>query len=239
MPALASLLRRSSALLLAAPLALGLAACNEAETGHNGVAYFVPDDCGRDFCTFDDPIAAGSTLDVYLDGVDDQYVDDLEIASTDRQVIDVLGEEPSGSPRYTLLARAPGRADLAALDPRGDEVDFISVEVARVDELRVDVEGRNLGPPLQWVTADGTIALGYTVDAGAHLEIDVEPYAHGRWAIGDFQYGVVIDPEVAAALDSSSRLTAGRLVLDAPAGEHDILLTAPGGAYVMIHLSAR
>ena len=235
MPVLASLLRRSSALLLAAPLAL--AACNVAETGENGVAYFVPDDCGRDFCSFDDPIAAGASLDVYLDGVDDQYVGDLEVASTDSRVVDVLGRTPDSSPRFTLLGVAPGTADLAAIDRDGNEVDYIHVEVERVDELVFDVVSPGLGEPETIVTSDGVRMSRYRLDVGAHVDIDVHPYARGNWAMGAFEYGVVIDPVIAAAILPSSKVSHGDLDFYAPRGEHDIMVSAPGGAYAMIRLS--
>jgi hypothetical protein len=234
MPAFASALRFSS-LLLAAPLAL--AACNIAETGENGVAHFVPDDCGRDVCSFDDPIAAGSTVDVYLTGVDDQYVGDLEVASTDPGVIDVLGRVPDSSPRFTLLANRPGRADVAAVDRDGDEVDYIQVEVERVDELVFDVVSVGLGEPETIVTSDGVRMSRYRLDVGAHVDIDVHPYARGNWAMGAFEYGVVIDPVIAAAILPSSKVSHGDLDFYAPRGEHDIMVSAPGGAYALLRLS--
>jgi hypothetical protein len=237
---LRSFLTSSTLRAIAAPLALvAVAACNEAETGRRGIVDFVPDDCGEVICDLDDRLAFGATTDVYLSGINGSYVDDLELVA-DTSAFAVIGREASAFPRFTIYGGAPGRGDLVAIDDDGDEVDYISISVVRIDELDVDVEGDSVSGPETLVGTSGQAITRYRVPAGGRVEVEVDALA-GRYPVmGSFEYGVVVDPQVLAALTDRSEIRRGFFELrDAPRGDHDIIVTAPGGAYQTIRLSVQ
>lgn len=215
-PRLASL-----SLLALATLPL-TAACNEVETGENGVVEFIPDECGATFCDLDDGLAVDATTEVYLDGVGDNYVDDLTVESSAPWIAQVIAIDGGLTPRVTIAGNAEGEADLLAIDRNGYVVDFITIEVKFPDALSVDVEGANVNGPNY--TADPDIDDLYFVAAGTSLDIDVTALADGSPLMGQLSYGVQLDSDLAFAVDAGDAVDDGHFRLTAPAGEHDLVI---------------
>jgi len=227
-------LRRFRALgLLSASLALtALAACNEVETGRMNRVEFIPDDCGRLACDLDDRLAVGGVTDIYLDGVDGMPVDDLELVSSAPWVFDVVAGQPGTSPRFTVVGNGSGRADLLAIDRRGVVIDALSVDVVYIDDLDIEVTGSG-------VVSDQVLDYDehFRIPADTRVDITVDPQADFGPVMGDVQYTVVIDAGLAAAIEPGGDVARGRFAIDAPAGEYDFSVIAPGGTRRTVRLS--
>jgi hypothetical protein len=212
-----------------------LAACNEVETGRYGLVEFVPDDCGAAFCDLDDRLAVDATTDIYINGADDQDVDDLYIRTSAPSIAEVIDERDDGlSPRVTLVGNAPGRVDLLAVDRYGYVVDYTSFEVAAPDELRVDVWGSAVDGPHLSTDADDL----YFVTAGTEIEIDTGALAGGSELMGRKSFSLVIDADLLFGLAEGDSLDDGNFRLRVPAGEHDLYI-ATGSAYRLVHFSSK
>lgn len=217
-----------SALLLSA-------ACNEVETGRYGLVEFVPDDCGAAFCDLDDRLAVDATTDIYINGVDGQYVDDLFIRTSAPWIAEVIDERDDGlAPRVTLAGNAPGPVDLLAVDQWGYIVDYTSFEVAAPDELTVDIWGSAVDGPHAAADVDDL----YFIGADTEIEIDVSALFAGSELMGRKSYSVVIDADLVFGLEPGDDLADGNFRLRAPAGEHD-LYVATSSAYRLVHFSVK
>jgi hypothetical protein len=230
MPRLASL--RASSLLVATASLLTAAACSEVEEGRYGIVDFVPDDCGDVYCTFDDDLAIGATTDVYLSGNDGQYVDDLELVSSDPSVVEVIGRDGGSTPRFTVVGTGRGRADLIAVDRRGDEVDFMSLDVAPVDAVEFLVNGERV---VEDVLYQGERMPRYAVAAGAEIVLVLRPIDR----LGDLDQDVALPPALVGRLDPDSDVEDGKVVLSPPAGEHVLLFSTGDGGSWPVMIDAR
>jgi hypothetical protein len=233
MPRIASLASfRASPLLLATASLLTVAACSEVEEGRYGIVDFVPDDCGDVYCSFDDDLAIGATTDVYLSGNDGQYVDDLELVSSNPSVFEVVGRDGGSTPRFTILGRGRGRADLIAVDRRGDEVDYMSLDVSPVDEVEFLVDGVRV---VDDVVYEGRRVPRRSVTAGTTIVLVVRPIDR----LGDLDHDVALPPALAGRLDPDSDIDDGKVVLAPPAGEHVLLFSTGDGRSWPLMIDAR
>jgi len=229
-----SKLPRLASLSLLALTTVPLAACNEVETGANGVVEFIPDECGASSCDLDDGLAVDGTTELYLDGVDGAYVDDLTIETSAPWIAQVIAIDGGVSPRVTLAGNAEGVTDVLALDRSGNVVDWITLQVRFPDELEVDVVGTGIdGPHL----ADDVDDL-YFVDAGTDLYIDVRAFADGGPLMGAMSYDVQLDADLAYAVDPGDSLDDGHFRLTAPAGEHELFIMT-STAWRTLHFSVK
>jgi hypothetical protein len=235
MPRIASLASfRASSLLLATASLVTVAACSEVEEGRYGIVDFVPDDCGNVYCSFDDDLAIGGTTDVYLSGNDGQYVDDLELVSSNPSVFEVVGRDGGSTPRFTILGRGRGRADLIAIDRDGDEVDYMSLDVSPIDDVDFWVTGDDVRGP------DDTVYQGarmprYTVAAGTRVELVIRPVAR----LGEIEHELLLPPALAGRLDADSDVADGKVVLSAPAGQHELRFFTGSGTSWPVLIDAR
>jgi hypothetical protein len=235
MPRLASLASaRLSSVLLATASILTAAACSEVEEGRYGIVDFVPQDCGNAYCTFDDDLAIGATTDVWLSGNDGQYVDDLEIVSSNPFVVDVVGRDGGAPARFTIEGTGTGRADLIAIDRYGDEVDYISIDVAPVRNVDFWVTGGDVRGPDD-IVVGGVIVPRYAVAAGTRVEI----VAHPDGMLGEMSYDVVLPSAIRDRLDGDSNLGRGKVVVSPPAGEHELRFRTEDGRSWPVQISAR
>lgn len=130
---------------------LSVAACNTSQTGANGAVAFTPVQCGElGGCDFADSIGVGGVINVTISGIDGTPTAGLDLASRDESRLAVEpGEDVGGEPSWLLTALAPGVAQLAAIDPDGQEVDFIEVpmqEVTRLTMVPFAGDQTELGP---------------------------------------------------------------------------------------------
>lgn len=212
-----------------------LAACNEVETGHYGLVEFVPDDCGAASCDLDDRLAVDATTDIYINGVDGQYVDDLTISTSAPWIAEVVDERDDGlSPRVTIAGNAPGLVDLLALDRWGYVVDYTTIEVAAPDALRVDVWGSAVDGPHAAADVDDL----YFVRADTEIEIDVSALADDDELLGRLSYSIVIDADLVFGLEPGDDLSDGNFRLRVPPGEHDLYVST-SSAYRLVHFSVK
>ncbi len=220
-------------LLLALPLA-SLAACNwnEVEDGRLGLLEMTPSECGQPGCDLDDGIAVGGTLDVSLRGKDGASASDLRLISSAPWIVDVIATEDTGlEPRFRIAGNAAGLADLIAIDRYGYEVDYLPVEVATIAGFEVAA----VADGMQMSTVPGLGEL-IEVTAGTEVELDVEGTSRGRVLTGDVQLLVELDAALAAAMLPGSDPARGELHFRAPAGSHDVVFTAPGGARTQVRV---
>lgn len=223
---------RLSALLLALPFASLLTACNEVETGQNGLVTLTPDDCGKQGCDLDDGIAVGGTLTATLDGTDDRDARDLRLVSSAPWVVDVIATDTSGfDPEFRILGTGAGRADLIAVDQWGYAIDYFPVEVAMIGELSIDANADELSV----IGAD----VAFQAPIGSELRLEAVGLSRGRELTGDVQYLAELDAAIAQAMMPGADPSRGHLRLTVPAGDHDVRLTAPGGARKLIRIMGR
>lgn len=229
-------LPRLASLALALPLAT-TAACqwNEVETGQNGLVQLTPDDCGQLGCDLDDGVAVGGALTIRLSGTDGRSAADLRLVSSAPWVIDVIDEDTFGSePEFRMLGTGAGRADLIVIDRAGYEIDWLPIDVATISSFAIDARADGL-TELAVVGAD----RAFQAPAGADLELDVSGEAFGRQLTGDVQLRVELDAAIATAMRADADVARGHLHLTMPAGDHDLRVTAPGGATQRIVLLGR
>jgi hypothetical protein len=212
--------------LLALPLA-SLAACNwnEVEQGRLGVVELTPSDCGQPGCDLDDGVAVGGSLEITLAGQDGVDVSDLRLISSAPWILEVTEEQWGLEPRFRVLGRGAGLADLIAIDRYGYEVDYLPVEVATISAFEVVA----IADGMTMSTVPGLGRL-IEVPAGTELELEVDGTSRGRVLTGDVQLLVEIDGAIAAAMMPGSDPARGELRFRAPSGTHDLVFRAPGGA---------
>ena len=224
---------RLSALLLALPLTTAVACdWNEVETGRNGLVELVPSECGRPGCDLDDGVAVGGALTITLQGVDGRDADDLRLVSSAPWIVDVIASDWSGfDPEFRIAGNGAGVADLIAIDSWGYEVDYLPIEVAAISDLAIEAN-------VDEVSVIG-VDVAYAAAVGSELRLDTVGRSRGRELTGDVQYLAEIDQAIALAMLPDSDASRGRIRLTVPAGEHDIRLTAPGGARKLIRVIGR
>lgn len=223
-------------LLAALPLA-STAACqwNEVETGKNGLVQLTPDECGQLGCDLDDGVAVGGTLTIRLSGTNGRSAADLELVSSAPWVIDVIGADTFGSePEFRVQGNGAGRADLIVIDRAGYEIDYLPVEVATISAFALDARADGLTEP-HVIGAD----RAFQAPAGVDLELDISGEAFGHQLTGDVQFRVELDAAIATAMKPDADVARGHLHLTMPAGDHDLRVTAPGGATQRILLLGR
>jgi len=225
---------RLSSFLAVCSFAL-LGACNEVETGNYGLVEFVPDECGQAFCDLDDRLAVDGTTDVYINGTDGHAVDDLYIRTSSPWIAEVVDEDTSTlSPRVTLIGNSPGTVDLLAIDGWGTVVDYVTIEVAAPDAIEVDVLGSAVDGPHAAVDTDDL----YFVTAGTELDIDARALYDGAHLLGNMQYTVVIDADIALNVREGDALSDGTFRFTAPSGEHDLVFATPSASR-RVHFSVK
>lgn len=227
---------RLATLLATLPLAL-TAACdwNEVETGRNGLVQLTPDDCGQLGCDLDDGIAMGGALTIRLSGTEGRSAADLDLVSSAPWIVDIISADRFGSePEFRVIGNAAGHADLIVIDRAGYEIDYLPVDVAAISDFDLDARADNL-TELNVIGAD----RAFQAPAGADLELDVAGEAFGHTLTGDVQFRVELDAALAVAMRSDADVARGHLHLTMPAGDHDLRITAPGGATQRIVLMGR
>ncbi len=225
-----------TSLLATLPLAT-TAACqwNEVETGKNGLVQLTPDDCGQLGCDLDDGVAVGGTLTIRLSGTNGRSAADLGLVSSAPWVIDIIDADTFGSePEFRVVGNNAGRADLIVIDRAGYEIDYLPIDVATISSFALDARADGL-TELTVAGAD----RAFQAPAGADLELDVSGEAFGRQLTGDVQYLVELDAAIATAMKPDADVARGHLHLTMPAGDHDLRVTAPGGAAQRIRLIGR
>ncbi|MEZ4398381.1 MAG: hypothetical protein R3B06_00075 [Kofleriaceae bacterium] len=229
-------LSRTTSLLLALPLAT-LLACDvdQVETGRNGLIEFTPSACGRPGCDLSQGVAIGGAFTIQLRGTEGRSAAELTLGSTAPAVVDVLGQlQGSATPTFQLVANGQGRADLMVLDRAGFPIDYLSVDVEPIVDLVVDADAPGLARSRR---AGGEQVL--EAPTGGLLTLAVSGEAYGDELIGDVQFLVELDQAIAEAMHATSDVGRGKLVLDVPAGEHAVLINAPGGARQRIVIVGR
>ena len=220
-------------LLLALPFA-SLAACNwnEVEDGKLGRLELIPSECGQDGCDLDDGIAVGGSLDLSLRGKDGLDASGLRLISSAPWIVDVVAAEDLGlEPRFRIAGNTPGVAELIAIDRLGYEVDYLPVEVAAIAGFDVIASADGLAQ----YTLPG-LGEVLEVNAGTELRLELEGTSRGRSLTGDVQLLVELDQAIAVAMAPGSDPARGELHLRVPAGTHDAVFRAPGGAIQLVRL---
>jgi hypothetical protein len=155
---------------------LSVAACNTSQTGANGNVAFTPVECGElGGCDFADSIGVGGKINVTISGLDGTPTAGLDLASREPDKLDVVpGEDVGGEPSWELTALTAGVVELAAIDPDGNEVDFIQVPMQEVTKLTM-VPFAGSPEPIEEVDVDE----GYQVMAGTAASWSVRPLIAG------------------------------------------------------------
>jgi hypothetical protein len=232
-------LERLFALALASTAALAGCDWNSVTTGDHGVVEFVPDHCGHDRgCDLDDALIVGGELEVNMSAADDRAsVGGLRMISDNPAVLWVGEGEWSTSydSDWRVIGVGEGWAELVVIDQFGHEVDHTDVHVQFADRLGLESRGTNA---LRLAPRPGYAEV-WSVMAGAPVSLEVAPRRTGDRLMGSFEYDVVIDPTLYAALDPSAKLTRGELRFHAPAGEHVVDFTAVDGTSVSVLIVAQ
>jgi len=210
-------------------LAAATTGCNTSQTGAEGLVRFTPDACDRagTGCDFDDGVAVGGTLDVWITGTDGTSTAGFTLRSDDPAVITVtVVDDVAGRPTWELAGTGSGVARLIAVDADGADVDFIEVAVQELDGLRlVQTLGEAVGP-----TSDGTYGEIWQVNANEETWFYVEPLVGGERIMGILEYDVTIDADLEDnGLAGGSDISGGLYKLDAPAGDYALSVVADNG----------
>ena len=200
-----------------------IAACNTSQNGANDRLRFTPDNCGQvGGCDFADSIGVGGKINVTLDSLDGTPTAGIDLASRDPDLLAVEpGEDIGGEPSWELTALGSGFADLAAIDSRGEEIDFITVpledvaSVKMIDFVGNPVEGSEDGFDQAW-----------TVSAGEEVSWFIRPLvADGTETMGRFPTEIVInagDPDITQFETASNDLEKGYFYVTPAQGDYPL-----------------
>jgi hypothetical protein len=155
---------------------LSVAACNTSQTGANGNVAFTPVECGElGGCDFADSIGVGGKINVTISGLDGTPTAGLDLASREPDKLDVVpGADVGGEPSWELTALTAGVVQLAAIDPDGNEVDFIEVPMQEVTKLTMVPFAGDVTP----ITLDG-VDEAFQVMADTAASWSVRPVIAG------------------------------------------------------------
>jgi hypothetical protein len=188
-------------------------ACNSVTTGDDGYITFTPDDCGQAWCSLDDELAVGASLEVTLGVVDgfDSEVAHLTLVSDDPSVALTFPLPDLGVSRWTVVAVGPGITRLVALD-HGRYVDGTAIVTRSAFRLGLEVDD---GPAFSSDVFGGRFAEEtWHFPAGEHVAFRVRPYdAAGRELAGKLNLETELDTPLFDALSSSADVPAGRIAL--------------------------
>ncbi|RMH41905.1 MAG: hypothetical protein D6689_09860 [Deltaproteobacteria bacterium] len=207
----------------------GAAGCNETTAGAQGNVLFTPDRCDLvgSGCTFDDSVAVGGTLIVHITGAEGSSTAGFDLQSDDPTVLSVQPvDDVGGKPTWELAGTGAGVARLVAVDPDGNDVDFLEVSVQEIDNLGlVNTIGDAVGGPVN----DPDYHEIWTLNAGVETWFHVEPRAGTGRLMGVLQYDVVIDDLLDQNLVEGSDVVGGFYKINAPAGNYTLSVTADNG----------
>jgi hypothetical protein len=212
-----SSLVRSFAPLLALVAA---AACNVTTTGDRGVVTFTPDDCGMAFCSLDQELAAGASIELELGSTRDESLRGLALVSEDPRVA-VVFPMPLG--RWHVVGTGSGVVHLRVVDRAGIYVDGTDLLVERPRRLALR---RLLGSAFTRHVAPGEEI--WVAPAARELAFRVRPFdAFGGELMGKLSLETEIESDLFDALDPASRL---------PEGELSFRPMAPGDYWLTVSL---
>jgi hypothetical protein len=203
------------------------AACNSVTTGDDGTITFTPDDCGQAWCSLDDTLAVGTSVEVTLGVVDgfDSDVAHLTLVSDDPTVAVTFPLPAAGVSRWTVLTTGPGVTRLVALEGN-HYVDGTLIRAERAFRLGLEVDD---GPAFA-----GDISVGPVTEetwrfpAGEHVGFRVRPLdAHGFELTGKLNLTTELDQPLFDALSGSADVPAGKIALR-PMFAGDFALSAYG-----------
>jgi hypothetical protein len=206
---------------LASLFALG---CNTTTEGANGLIAFTPDNCSTEDlrgCDFADSLGVGGQAYVTIMGIDDYPTAGIDLASDDESVLFV---EPApdfgGRPTWQITGQDEGVARIAALDPDGNEVDFVEVGVQFLSGLALeDFIGDAVGPDL----LDPEFDEVWTINANEQVSFYVNPLiGDGVPTMGRYQYDAILDEPIALGGTVNQDPAGGYLDFQVPAGEYAV-----------------
>ena len=231
--------KKLASLGFVAALAFAAVACNDTETGAEGLVLFTPDQCDLmgTGCDFDDGIAVGGIVNVWISGAD-QSVSTVgfDLESDDPNVFTVgpIGDV-AGRPTWEIVGTGAGVARLYAVDADGSDVDFLEVAVQELEALRlVQTLGDAVGP-----TSDSEFDEIWQINANMETWFYIEPMVGLERIMGIMQYGIVIDEGLEAGLAEGSDVTGGFYKINVPAGDYTLEITADNGTFLNVLFQAQ
>ncbi|HUS65963.1 MAG TPA: hypothetical protein VMZ28_15530 [Kofleriaceae bacterium] len=199
--------------------ALVAAACGDSTEGANGLIDFSARDCGLAACTFDDGIAADSTLTVDIAAADS----DVSLDGVDLEV-DGAGVTQDGATCFTVEFGDEGSVALRVVDADGEELDHLDVLVETADELSLELDDGDAGGPDEGGAHDETWTLG----AGDAASFYLRPLTFtGGALMGRFDY---------TQISTSSELEA-EINADVADGHFEVSLEETGEHWTVIRNS--
>ena len=180
---------------LLALLALLAAACGDSTEGANGLIDFTARDCGRPACTFDEDIAADSTLTVDLSPADsDVSLDEVDLD------VEGAGVTRQDATSFEVEFGDEGAVALVVVGPDGEELDHLDVQVASADELSLELDDGDAGGPDEGGAHDETWTLA--ADDAASFYVTPLDLA-GTPLMGRFDYTQIsTSPELEAEINA-------------------------------------
>ena len=217
-----------------------VAACNSVTTGDDGYITFTPDDCGQAWCSLDDTIAVGTSVEVTLGVVDgfDHEVAHLTLVSDDPAVAVTFPLPAAGVSRWQVLATGPGVTRLVALEGN-HYVDgtLITTESAWRLGLEVDEGPAFVSDAFGGRTAEET----WHFPAGEEVSFRVRPFdLAGRELQGKLNLTTELDAPIFDARTGSADVPAGRLALRPMfAGDFGLSAYGPEGLVLDVAFEVR
>jgi hypothetical protein len=216
------------------------AACNNVTTGDDGTITFTPDDCGQAWCSLDDRLAVGTSVEVTLGAVDgyDSDVAHLTLVSDDPTVAVTFPLPAVGASRWQVLATGRGVTRLVALE--GNRyVDGTALFTESAYHLGLEVE---YGPAFASEVISGPVSEEvWHFPAGEHVTFRVRPFdRHGHELAGKLNLGTELDNPLFDALSSASDVPAGKLaLLPMFAGDFGLSAYGPEGLVLDVFFEVR
>ena len=213
------------------------AACNLTTQGEYGAVAFDPEDCGQAFCSLDFVLAAGTSVDIEIDGLDGIDTSRMSLVADDPGVAVVVPIYGFGPVRWRVIGVDEGRTDLVVVDRAGYEVDYTSIGVRRPSSLGLSLQ---FGPAVAHLGQPEGLEV-WTVGAASYVDFHVRPldWAGGE-LMGKLELDADMDAALFAALEPSANITGGELtVRPMLPGDYGASFYGPRGLILDVVLEVR